>query len=801
MSLLAVKLRRDLRASWSRFVLMVVALAVSLMAFGGMLVGWATIGRETTGAYLATEPASATIVLTEPIDAGRLTAIAAEAWTRPGVLQAAARGQFRSDVAVNGQLRQMPLQVFVATADDPMRMAKFETRDGTWPTAADEILIRQDSLAIVGATIGDTLAITGPNGQARQLRIAGTVYDPSLAPSPQEQRGYAYLATTAFGLDQLKIQVAEPGQNRPSEDRAAVLAVAGEVGAWLQREHGLDITEIQVPRPYAHPHEWQAEVLLLSLLAGGAAALLLSAILVANMLNTLFTQQIPQIGIMKAIGANSGRVGRFYLAMTVLVAGAATLIATLPAILIGQNGLSGLLGVLGIESADLTPPWWTIAVLLGVGLGLPPLMALLPLLKASRITVRAAIDHHGGSPRVRVRARASRLNRGLLMALRNVFRRPARFWLPVSLLASAGMVFIAGMSLNTGTQAVEEQRRELRYWDVDAQLAAPSQKDAVVDAVARISGISQVEAWYRTQVGLASPGQLPFTRTYPDQGHGSVSVNTVPENHPLTPVVLEGRWLHPGETGALVLNQIVRDNTVPDLGAGDQVRLFIDGKPTTWQIVGIIEQRESGDGGVYTTSEGFAAATGQPQRVNQLRAVTVDHDEPTRQATAGAIAKALTGVGIGVTSASSISRTNAASEGHLGPVLLVLLGIAVPMGVVGAIGLASTMSANVLDRTREFGIMHAIGARPMTVRRIVVAEGIFLALTSCVVAALPALGLTAVLGAGLGTMFNNASLPFRVSALAVVIWVVVVTLGAVLATDAAATRASRITVREALAYL
>jgi putative ABC transport system permease protein len=123
------------------------------------------------------------------------------------------------------------------------------------------------------------------------------------------------------------------------------------------------------------------------------------------------------------------------------------------------------------------------------------------------------------------------------------------------------------------------------------------------------------------------------------------------------------------------------------------------------------------------------------------------------------------------------------------------------MGVVGAIGLASTMSANVLDRTREFGIMHAIGARPMTVRRIVVAEGIFLALTSCVVAALPALGLTAVLGAGLGTMFNNASLPFRVSALAVVIWVVVVTLGAVLATDAAATRASRITVREALAYL
>jgi putative ABC transport system permease protein len=111
------------------------------------------------------------------------------------------------------------------------------------------------------------------------------------------------------------------------------------------------------------------------------------------------------------------------------------------------------------------------------------------------------------------------------------------------------------------------------------------------------------------------------------------------------------------------------------------------------------------------------------------------------------------------------------------------------------------MSTNILDRTREFGVMHAIGARPKAVRRIVVAEGVFLALTSCVVAALPALGLTAVLGAGLGNLFMYAPLPFRISGLAVGIWIALVVLGAVLATDAAATRASRMTVREALSYL
>jgi putative ABC transport system permease protein len=154
-----------------------------------------------------------------------------------------------------------------------------------------------------------------------------------------------------------------------------------------------------------------------------------------------------------------------------------------------------------------------------------------------------------------------------------------------------------------------------------------------------------------------------------------------------------------------------------------------------------------------------------------------------------------------VKSAASVSRSEAISEGHLGPVILILLGIALPLGVVGVIGLASTMSANILDRTREFGVMHAIGAPPKTVRRIVTAEGVFLALASCLVAALPTLGLTAVLGAGLGNLFMSAPLPYRISIPAIVIWTAIVILGAVLATEAAATRASRLTVREALAYL
>ncbi|MFC7614331.1 FtsX-like permease family protein [Actinokineospora soli] len=119
--------------------------------------------------------------------------------------------------------------------------------------------------------------------------------------------------------------------------------------------------------------------------------------------------------------------------------------------------------------------------------------------------------------------------------------------------------------------------------------------------------------------------------------------------------------------------------------------------------------------------------------------------------------------------------------------------------MVGFIGVASTMSANVLDRTKEFGILHAIGARPATVRRTVATEGVLLAVAGTLVAIPLALVLAAVLGAGLGDLFLSAPLPYRFSPTAMAAWLAVAVVGAVLATDAAATRAARTTVREALA--
>jgi putative ABC transport system permease protein len=813
--LLAVKLRRDIRVAWPRFVLMVLAMAVCLVAFGSVLFAWAASGRETKAAYSSTTPASATIVLDRPVSVDRMATITAGVALRPGVIEVAGRTMFTGDLTVGGRPSQIPLQAFAAPPEDDLKVARFFLRERAWSPAADEIYLGRDSLDLLGVAVGDTLTVESPSGKPLRLRIADTVYDPSLSPSPQEQTARGYLSTAALTassrsavLDQVKLLVAEPGRTTPSQDRDAIVATAGDVGAWMQREYGVAVREIQVPKPGAHPHQWQSDTLLLSLLAGGAAALLLSSILVANMLANLFTQQIPQIGIMKAVGARSGRIGRHYLALTLAVSSAATLLALGPAVVLGRLAASTFLGFLGIEEASLTAPWWTYLVLLAIGIGLPPLMAIAPLVKASRTTVRAAIDHHGGGSPARatgVLAWLGRLrgaDRVVLLAVRNTVRRPTRSVLAVGLLACAGTVFVAGMSLSSQLRAITEEESQARTWDVDVQLAEPVPMGTVRGRTADLPGVAAVEGLTTTPTGVAVSGRLPVTRTYPDQGHGRISLTAVPEQSATfaVPPVSTGRWLRPGETGAVVISEATRKSAVPGVEPGDDVQLMLGGRATTWRVVGLVQQSGGGHGGLYTTADGLTDALGQAAEVNRLRVVTTSHDEDAREAVAAAVEQSLTGAGVAVLSADSVSRSEAISSGHFGPVILILLGVTLPLGVVGLIGLASTTSANVLERTREFGVMHAIGALPRTVRRIVVIEGMLLAITSVVVAMLPAWGLTALLGAGLGDLFFSAPLPFRFSLPAVAIWLLLVTLGAVLATESAASRASRMTVREALAY-
>jgi putative ABC transport system permease protein len=127
-----------------------------------------------------------------------------------------------------------------------------------------------------------------------------------------------------------------------------------------------------------------------------------------------------------------------------------------------------------------------------------------------------------------------------------------------------------------------------------------------------------------------------------------------------------------------------------------------------------------------------------------------------------------------------------------------LIAIAVVVALVGLLGLASTMSTNVIERTREFAVLHVIGATPPAVRAIVVTEGVLTGALSIVVALIAALPLTRVLGDFIGTQAFRQALPYQFSTTALLLWSTLALAGAAGASAAAARRASRLTVPEAL---
>jgi putative ABC transport system permease protein len=155
---------------------------------------------------------------------------------------------------------------------------------------------------------------------------------------------------------------------------------------------------------------------------------------------------------------------------------------------------------------------------------------------------------------------------------------------------------------------------------------------------------------------------------------------------------------------------------------------------------------------------------------------------------------------IGVSSSTPVWLLRNAVAAHMRVLVNSLLAMAVLMAIVGTFGLMSTLSMNVLERTREIGVMRAIGATPKKVRNLIVFEALIIGILSILIAVIASLLLSYYMGSFIGHMSFRISLPLTVSSVAILLWVAIVISGSYLATLHPVNRANRISVRQALAY-
>ena len=122
------------------------------------------------------------------------------------------------------------------------------------------------------------------------------------------------------------------------------------------------------------------------------------------------------------------------------------------------------------------------------------------------------------------------------------------------------------------------------------------------------------------------------------------------------------------------------------------------------------------------------------------------------------------------------------------------------LGAVGTLGLSTTMSINMTERVREIGVMRAIGASNRAIRRVVLVEGIAIALLSWAMGFVLSFPAARLISAQIGIALLDMPLSYTYSMGAAVFWLGVLLLLAVVASLGPAQRAVRLTVREVLAY-
>lgn len=140
------------------------------------------------------------------------------------------------------------------------------------------------------------------------------------------------------------------------------------------------------------------------------------------------------------------------------------------------------------------------------------------------------------------------------------------------------------------------------------------------------------------------------------------------------------------------------------------------------------------------------------------------------------------------------------AESRFSIVIGMLLALAVIVALVGGIGLMGSLSISVVERTREIGVMRAIGAQSGTMMGMFVMEGVLQGLSSWAIAMPISFILGKPLANALGQTMFEANLDYAYNFGAVIVWLVMILVISILASILPARNATHISVRESLAY-
>jgi len=430
-----------------------------------------------------------------------------------------------------------------------------------------------------------------------------------------------------------------------------------------------------------------------------------------------------------------------------------------------------------------------------MGLAVPLLAALVPVIGGARTTAHKAISSHGmggGFGRGwldRLLGRIRSLPRPMALSLRNTFRRKARVVLTLLTLTLGGVMFI--MVLSVGASFTNTLDVLLDDFGFDALV--------VFDRAYHVARLTEVAESMpdvkRTEVWDRPDGQLAL----PNGEELEVGIWGVPSDSEMfDPRIASGRNLLPGDGHAILLNSKIAADE--GFQVGDEIELTIGGRESTWTVVGLIRNINNDFRDNFVHFDALAQATGNANHGALMMVTFDDPDFGTQDELVAGLRDTYAARRMEVVYDQSASEVREQNLSTFDVITQLMLAMAILAAVVGSAGLMSTMSINVVERAREIGMMRAIGATSLAIVGIFVVEGVLIGVLSWLLAVPLSYPGARLFSDMVGATLMELPLDFSYSTAGLVIWLVIVVVLSALASLWPALRATRVSVQESLAY-
>ncbi len=803
------KVLSDLIDNKARTILVVFSIAVGVFAIGVIAGTYVIISEDMGVSYAANNPSNIEIRM-EDFDQDLLNTIR----NFEGIKEAEARRVFKLKVRPPGETRWITVDVVAMEDFEDNEINLLQPVSGVAAPEKNQIILERDVLEELNISPGEILEIQLRDETIKEITVVGIVQDSSTGAIDFLAPPLAYITS-----DTLKFFDEPATFNRlfatvevGQDDDEHIRSVLADLKEKIEK-NDYNIGRTFRSKTHEHPLEPTINAVLGILMALGVLIVFLSSSLIANTLSALLNQHLRHIGVMKLIGGQDQIIFRMYLVL-LLVFGFLALLIAGPA---GGQGAYALAQYIADEMGfsllgyRIVPLSFILQI--SVGILVPLVAGFVPVVNGSKVTVQKALDgdrirdaggddpdgKEGGSRFERFQLKSTRAlaDRGIriprqtLISLRNTFRQRGRLMLTLFTLTMGGAIFISVFNVRDTLHEYVDNIGNYFMADVTLDFERPYRLEEIKQYAYQDPRVTHVEGWsYATAEILFSNGSTA----------DNISILAPPaESNLVSPMMVKGRWIKPGDEKKLVISEGIYD-FYPDLKIGDHIPLKIKGKEESWGVVGVF--KFIGLEGVigYAPYQYISREQNLANRSFSYRIEIQDHDRASQVVMAKDLDAFFRDQGFRVQEATpGLSTLDDAAE-SLDILITFLLIMALLTATVGSMGLAGTMSMNVLERTREIGIMRAIGATDLEIIRMVIVEGLLIGMISFVLGMILAVPFTYLLSSIVSNAVFATPIDVVFTPVGYFIWLGLVIVLSSLASVLPARNAARLTIREVLAY-